>query len=73
MSKSVWFKFTFANGRFVWVHSPKGFVGLIPVITTVPADMCNGTTIRSASPMESVRCSIRKYLYRDPMYVEVTE
>ena len=55
----TWFKFTFPSGCVRWVHSNKGFVGLIPYIQTIPQRMYDGTTIQTVTKLEEFKCYLK--------------
>jgi hypothetical protein len=59
----VWFKVTFPSGRVRWVHSNKGWAGLIPYVQTIPQRLWDGTTIRTATKFESLICRVKNYFY----------
>lgn len=59
----TWFKFTFPTGYVRWVHSQKGWAGLIPYTQTIPERMYDGTTIREATKWEAFKCRLKNYFY----------
>ena len=52
----TWFKFTFPNGCVRWVHSSKGFAGLILYVEEIPEGWYDGTTIHPATKWEAFKC-----------------
>lgn len=67
---TTWFKFIFPSGCVRWVHSSKGWAGLIPYVETIPERLHDGTTIRPVAKFRSLICWLKNY-FRDESYIDL--
>ena len=72
MLKVMWFKIENPDGTYEWVRSTSGWSGLVDYAVKMQNNgmFINGTTIRTATHWESLKCFIN-WLFGNELYMEV--